>query len=387
MIRIPTLIWRPLARAAVIFTAVVLAFSIYGAFIQAQSDPGPGLKSGEELYIAACSNCHGLNGGGVPQEKLGFDVVPADFTDCSFASREPAADWVIIAHEGGPIRGFSRLMPSFGGVLTLDDLTLIMEHVKSFCTDKAWPDGSLNLPRAMFTEKAFPEDELVYTAGFKVEGDGEFSNELIYEKRFGARNQFELVVPFDWQNQTIGPDGETDWNGGVGDIALGVKRAFYHSVENGSILAVTGEIILPTGNEDKGFGKGTAIFEPFLSYGQLLPADFFIHAQAGLELPFDTDKAGNEAFWRAALGKAFNQGIFGRTWAPMMEVLGARELESGAEISWDLVPQVHFTVNTRQHIMMNIAARVPITDSGVRDTQVLVYLLWDWFDGGFFQGW
>ena len=380
-------LWKPLVRGGVIFAAMVLAFSVYGAYIQAQAASAASPKSGEELYMAACSNCHGLHGNGVPQEQLGFDVVPADFTECSFASREVGADWVIIAHEGGPIRGFSRLMPAFGDAITLDELALIVKHVKSFCPDKAWPDGSLNLPRAMFTEKAFPEDELVYTAGFKVEGDGEFSNELIYEKRLGARNQFELVVPFDWQNQEIGPNGETDWNGGVGDIALGLKRAFYHSLEKGSILAVTGEIILPTGNEDKGFGKGTAIFEPFLSYGQLLPADFFLHAQAGLELPFDTDKAGNEAFWRAALGKAFNAGIFGRTWAPMMEVLAARDLESGAKTNWDLVPQVHFTVNTRQHIMMNIAARIPVTDSGIRDTQILVYMLWDWFDGGFFQGW
>ena len=387
MIRIPMFFWKHLAKAGVFSTALVLAFTIHGAFILAQSESGPGLLSGEELYIAACSSCHGLYGNGVPQEQLGFDVVPADFTDCSFASREPSADWVAIAHAGGPVRGFSRLMPAFGEALTYDELALIMKHVKTFCSEKAWPDGSLNLPRAMFTEKAFPEDEMVYTAGFKAEGKGEFSNELIYEKRFGARNQFELVVPFDWQNQEIGPDGETNWNGGIGDVALGVKRVFYHNLEKGSIFAVTGEIILPTGNEDKGFGKGTAIFEPFVSYGQLLPADFFLHAQAGLELPFDTDKAGNEVFWRAALGKAFNEGMFGRTWAPMMEVLCARDLESGADTSWDLVPQVHFTVNTRQHIMMNIAARIPVTDSGIRDTQVLVYLLWDWFDGGFFQGW
>jgi hypothetical protein len=37
--------------------------------------------------------------------------------------------------------------------------------------------------------------------------------------------------------------------------------------------------------------------------------------------------------------------------------------------------------------MMNIAVRVPVTDSSNRDTQILFYLLWDWFDGGFFDGW
>lgn len=387
MITIPYGISRPAGRQWIYFPVGMLAFLMLSVTAIAQSGAVPASLSGEELYISACSNCHGLDGAGTPQQQLGFDVEPADFTDCTFASREPASDWIIVAHEGGEVRGFSRLMPAFGDALSYDELALIMEHVKNFCTDKNWPDGSLNLPRAMFTEKAFPEDEVVYTAGFNVEGDGEFSNELIYEKRFGSRNQFELVVPFDWRDQAIGSQEEHGWNGGIRDIALGVKRVFYHSLEKGSILAVTGEVILPTGNEEKGFGKGTAIFEPFLSYGQILPSDFFLHAQTGIEVPFDGDKAEQEAFWRAALGRKFSQGPFGRTWAPMMEVLGSRELESGADISWDLVPQVHFTLNTRQHIMMNVAVRVPVSDSSNRDTQILVYLLWDLFDGGFFDGW
>ncbi len=387
MIKIPIRILKPLVRAGVISVGGILALSICGASIQAQSTSGAALKSGEELYMAACSSCHGLDGKGVSQQQVAFDLALPDFSDCGFAPREPDSDWIAVAHGGGPMRGFSRLMPTFGGALTCDELVLIIGHVRTFCGNPAYPRGDLNLPRAMFTEKAFPEDEAVYTAGFKVEGSGEISNEFIYEKRFGARNQFELVVPIDWQEQMSAHSGENDWNGGVGDIALGVKRVFYHSLEKGSIFAVTGEIILPTGNEDKGFGKGTAIFEPFVSFGQVLPANFFLHAQAGLELPFDTDKAGNEVFWRAALGRAFNEGMFGRTWAPMLEVLSARDLESGADISWDLVPQMHFTLNTRQHIMMNIAVRIPVTDSGPRDTQILVYLLWDWFDGGLFDGW
>jgi len=387
MIRIPTWLWKPLVRGGVVFAAVVLAVSIYGDFIQAQPAATVAPKSGEELYVAACSSCHGFDGKGVSQQQVGFSQPLKSFTNYNFATREPEAEWVAVAHEGGPVRGFSRLMPAFGDALTLDELTLIARYIRTFCPDKAWPRGDLNLPRAMFTEKAFPEDEVVYTAGFNAEGSGNFSNELIFEKRFGARNQFELVIPFDWKEQIIDPDGGSDWNGGVGDIALGVKRAFYHSLEKGTIFAATAEIILPTGNEDRGFGKGTAIFEPFISYGQSLPAEFFLHSQAGLELPFDTDKAGNEAFWRVALGRAFNEGMFGRVWAPMLEFLSARELESGASISWDVVPQIHFTLNARQHIMMNVAVRVPLTESDVRDTQILVYLLWDWFHGGFFEGW
>ena len=170
-------------------------------------------------------------------------------------------------------------------------------------------------------------------------------------------------------------------------MAFGAKRALYHSLEKGSIFSVAGEVVLPTGDRDRGFGKGTAVFEPFASFGQVLPSGFFLHSQAGAEFPFDRDRAEREAFWRAVLGRSFDQKSFGRSWSPMVEVLGARELIRGEKISWDLVPQMQVTLSRRQHIMMSFGLRVPLTDRGPRKTEVLFYLLWDWFDGGFFQGW
>jgi hypothetical protein len=71
----------------------------------------------------------------------------------------------------------------------------------------------------------------------------------------------------------------------------------------------------------------------------------------------------------------------------MIEVLAARELESGAELEWDIVPQMQVTLNTRQHVMANLGVRIPVGDAANRQTQLLLYVLWDWFDGGFFQGW
>ena len=56
-----------------------------------------------------------------------------------------------------------------------------------------------------------------------------------------------------------------------------------------------GELILPTGKESLGLGSGVTIFEPFVAFGQLLAAGSFVQAQAGLELPFDTARAGREA--------------------------------------------------------------------------------------------
>ena len=70
----------------------------------------------------------------------------------------------------------------------------------------------------------------------------------------------------------------------------------------------------------------------------------------------------------------------------MVEILGARDLESGADTHWDIVPQFQVTLNTRQHVMLAVGVRMPLDDS-TRDTRYVAYLLWDWFDGGLFDGW
>ena len=157
---------------------------------------------GRRLYEAACANCHGIDGSGADPTFLAFEEVVPDFTDCSFASREPDADWVGVAHEGGPARGFSVMMPSFGGLLGPEELQRVMDYVRPFCQDRNWPRGELNLPRPMLTEKAYPEDEWVYTVDAPIEGGAAaLMNEIIYEKRFGARSMFEVVVPFGFQER------------------------------------------------------------------------------------------------------------------------------------------------------------------------------------------
>lgn len=368
---------RPLALAAGLTTLIVIAAAPADAAPNRDPD-----RTGREIYEATCAACHGTGGTGVSRTQVGFDAPLPDFTDCNFATREPDADWVAVGHEGGPVRGFAHTMPAFGGALSAAEVQKAVDYIRTFCGDPSWPRGELNLPRPMFTEKAYPEDEAVYTVGSTTESPVGISHEIVYETRFGARSQWELVVPYEVrEDPTTG-----GWTGGFGDVALGVKHALWHNLESGSILSLTGEVVLPLGDEDDGVGSGTTIFEPFVSFGQLLPADAFLHVMAGGEFPTNTALAENETFWRAALGKTFTSGQFGRAWSPMVELLGARVLEEGATTSWDVVPQLQVTLNTRQHVMGNIAVRVPIDDAA-REPEVWVYVLWDWFDGGFFEGW
>lgn len=123
--------------------------------------PGPldlETASGPELYRAACAACHGADGTGAPAHQVGFDEPLPDFSDCGFATREPDADWLAVARWGGPTRAFSSMMPAFGEALSEEQLLRALSHVRTFCSDRRWPRGELNLPLALFTEKAYPED-------------------------------------------------------------------------------------------------------------------------------------------------------------------------------------------------------------------------------------
>ena len=368
---------------ALLVPLILLAGAADAALARAGSDLAELPQDGEGLYATACAACHGADGRGAPKNVVGFEEELPDFTDCRFANREPDGDWWSVAHQGGPVRGFSQMMPAFGGALSEEQLFVILGHIRGMCGDDRWPRGELNLPRPLVTTKAYPEDEMVLEAGTTAEGEGEVTSRLVYEKRFGPSNQFELIVPFTRREQ--GTDSDT-WDSGIGDVAVAYKRALHHSFERGTIFSVVAEAVLPTGDEERGLGKGYTVFEPFLAFGALLPKDSFLHLQGGLELPVNEPEAHDDAFLRAAIGKTWRRTPHSRAYSPMFEVLLKRELTSGADLQWDVVPQVQIALNTRQHVLANVGVRIPLDDSS-RSTEVLFYILWDWFDGGFFQGW
>ena len=335
-------------------------------------------RTGRQVYESICITCHGPDGRGGVNPAIEQIIKTPDFSDCGFASREPDRGFLAVAHNGGPARGFSPLMAPWGGAFTERELSLAVSHIRTLCTDQRWPRGELNLPRPLATAKAFPEDEAVVSTTAQ---SGSIVTKVIYERRFGPLNQFEVILPIASEE---GSDNQRAT--GVGDIALEYKRTLAHSLARGNIVSVTGEVVLPTGNEAKDLGGGTAVFEPFLTFGQMLPRNTFVQAQAGFGIPVETGHD-NEVFWRVAVGGTFEQQRFGRLWTPMLEVLAARPLVSGAAIEWDLLPGAQVTLNTRQHVRLAGGVRLPVTEASERQTSVIVYLLWDWYEGGFFKGW
>ncbi len=338
-------------------------------------------QDGQSLYDIGCASCHGADGRGASPDRIAFDDPLPDFTECSFASREPDADWIIVAKAGGPVRGFSETMPAFGEAFDDAQLQSVMDHIRTFCQESAWPRGELNLPRPLVSEKAYPEDEAVWTTGVNAESPGAVVNQFVYEKRFGPRSQIEIKVPFGFAPAA----SDSEWGAALGDVGVGFKHAVAHN--DRSILSLATEVKLPTGDVDRGFGADAVRIEPFVALGQILPNDSFLHFQGGVEFSTEPDVVEHEAFLRTAIGRTFTSGEFGRAWSPMLEVLGSVDLESGSRVNWDLVPQMQVTLNTRQHVMLNLGVRFPVTNTDQRGTQFLAYILWDWFDGGFLDGW
>ncbi len=370
--------------APAVAAALLLVCLAAVSFGQANDSISLPLDSGEHIFKNACIACHGPDGTGTSQSISALtkpDTFP-DFTRCDQTTAEPDSTWKAIITYGGPYRGFSQIMPSFGQALTSQQIDQVIHYLRAFCRKKSWPRGELNLPRAIVTEKAYPEDEEVISSAINAQGAPGVMGHIIHEQRFGEKNQLEVDVPliFEDQNHT--------WYGGVGDTTFGLKRVMFSSLRSGSIFSLQGSVIAPTGNKDRGFGSGTTTFETFAAFDQLFPTNTFIQTQFGADLPRHTDIAPQSIFFNTAIGQSFagDHGL-GRLWTPMVEFVSTRDLVDNAKMDWDVVPQLQVTISKRQHVRADLGVRVPFTNTSGRPVQIVMYVLWDWADGKITEGW
>jgi mono/diheme cytochrome c family protein len=250
--------------------AVVATLQAQGTVNAARDDAAAmpvAAERGRTLFEAGCAGCHGPGGEGMPDTTVGFakpDTFP-DFTDCESTTPETDIFWKGTIRDGGGAHGFSRIMPAFRDELTDAQIDALIAHLRTLCRDRSWPRGELNLPRPLNTEKAFPENEAVITTAIGVARAHDVGNVFAWEQRFGSRNQIEVSIPLD----VVHEGGNA--NGGIGDIGFGLKRALVASHQR--MLSVQGEVILPTGKEDRGLGSGVTVFEAFGAFAQMLPSN------------------------------------------------------------------------------------------------------------------
>ncbi len=346
----------------------------------------PDASNGKKVYKGGCIACHGSEGKGAPPERTVFnrpDTFP-DFTDCASTTPEPNGNWKAVIVHGGPSRGLSQIMPAFGDLLTDEQIDDVVAYIRTFCKNVHHdPLGELNLPRALVTEKAFPENEVVISTAASASGAPAWTTDVIDERTvIDARTQLETDVPINYAVQAH------NWTEGLGDITLGLKREMFSSLRTGSILSLQGGILLPTGDSKRGVGAGSTQFEPFAAFDQLFKENTFVQTQLGADLPVDTSEAPRSMFWRVTVGQSMAPDhMLGRLFSPMVEFLAARDFTSGTATDWDVLPEMQITISRRQHVRTGFGVREPFTNTHGRTPQVLFYLLWDRADGKLWEGW
>ncbi len=319
----------------------------------------------DEMYDAFCAVCHAEDGTG-QVENPALDAEPMDFTDCAVATPEPDGDWDLVITHGGPAAGLSSEMPSYGDTLTGGQIDALIGYVRGFCAEPGWPIGTLNFPRPIFTEKAFPENEFLLLPDVS-EGDGDvtqFGLRVIYERRFGRRGHVEVRFPF----ASVSASG--DRQSGLGDIKLAGKYVLHTDRAMTHITTAGLEVSLPTGDEDNGLGHGTTILEPYLAFGTTV-GDLYLQTQVKVESPASGPLSDTEFGYNAYVG--FDVSEFLNTFTLGIEL-------NGVDDDLALTPQLRKGLTRTGAIAVAGGIQIPINHRDVRRARWVGYFLWEYLD-------
>lgn len=332
------------------------------------------IAKGREIYGMACAACHGHEGAGNPEWESAVRSV--SFADCG-TTAEPAETWETIVKKGGPVRGLSSVMPAFPEAFTDEEVSAVVAYVRTFCPRADdYPPGDLNFRRLLVTGKAFPEEEVVLGVAHRPHRSARQTElEVSYEKRIGPRFQYEITLPF--RAQASGGDGR-----GVADVELEGKQVLHFDLRRLEILSAGLGVTLPTGSRSKALGEGTTVFSPFVAYGKAWGATIL---QATIEgrLPADLDRADREVEYAVAVSRALGPRTI--AWTPAVELAGAWNARTKRH-EYGAVLEVSKPLNKLGHVIASIGVAVPIRPREER-YRIQAYLLWDFGDGPFWQGW
>ncbi len=318
-------------------------------------------ESTKDLYNATCAKCHAEDGTGrLPTPTV--KNAPMDFTDCPRTTAEPDADWELVTARGGPVAGLSSEMPAFGDAFSAERIRALVQYVRGFCREPAWPLGNLNLPRPLFTEKAFPENEFLvipvvsHTAGEAAD----LRFRAVYERRVSRRAHVEVGVPI------ASVHGEGRRSTGLGDTALAAKYVL-HTDNVSRILTAGLEVVVPTGSERRGLGSGTTGFEPYLATGFLV-GELILQGQFKMEFPAHEPR---EIVYNVYAGR--NLDTTPSTWTFGVEL-------NGVEKALALTPQVRKPLTRTGALAAAVGVRVPVANRSAQSTRFAGYLLWEYLD-------
>ncbi len=88
--------------------------------------------NGAVKFKEVCVSCHGESGAGDGIAGAALDPKPANFNDAVFWETRDDEHLRKVITEGGPAVGKSPLMAPWGGVLSANEISDVIAHVKTF---------------------------------------------------------------------------------------------------------------------------------------------------------------------------------------------------------------------------------------------------------------
>jgi len=344
-----------------------LMIALLASGIAAQATPD--LALGERLFTQACASCHGPQGRPDPESPVvkALAAGPADLSDPLFNSREPALDWEMVVKHGGRALGLSEQMPAWGSSFTDAEIAALVAYIKKLAPgSELYPPGELNLMLPIRTQKAFPEDEIVWKSRYESRDGGDvWRNVVEFEKRFGRCGQGIVEV--------------VEEEGDVTEVEVGWKHALSWSLERGYLLSGGAKLTIPTQSD------GDEELIPFLAWAQELTPKSTFQASGRAVLPFDNIDDGDLEL----------AGIVHYTWTdrpqsvfPALEATATVPFQSGDgdQVQFTVVPQMRIGLTRGGHVALNMGVELPLSDQPY-EWRAHLTLLWDFADGGFFKGW